>query len=361
MRIAIDGRELAGQATGVGRYLSELLRAWNELPDARAHEFVICTHAAAPLPALPYLRVSTVTSPGAGGTRWEQLTLPRLLRAAEPHVVFAPAYTAPLRCPFPVVLTVHDVSYCAHPEWFSWREGTRRRLLTRWSAQRAALVLTVSEFSKGEIVRHLGIDAARVRAIYSGPSPVADPASGTDAHAPLVLYVGSMLARRHVPELIDGFARLARRRPDVRLALVGSPRGVPPVDIAGSLRDADLGGRITMHGFVPDAELADLYHRSSAFAFLSSYEGFGLTPLDAIAAGVPPVVLDTPVAREIYGAAAHYVTRPDPALVEAALERVLFDDTERARLAHEAARTRARFSWAESARHTLAALVEAAG
>ena len=90
--------------------------------------------------------------------------------------------------------------------------------------------------------------------------------------------------------------------------------------------------RVTVRGYVTDAELTTLYGRASAFAFLSSYEGFGLTPLDAIAAGIPAVVLDTPVAREIYGRPPHYVIgAPEPALVEAALERVLFDAGARAR------------------------------
>ena len=88
--------------------------------------------------------------------------LPRMVRQAHANVLFAPAYTAPLASPVPVVLTVHDVSFCAHPEWFSWREGMRRRLLTRRSARRAARVLTVSQFSRDEIVRHLGV-ARRAR------------------------------------------------------------------------------------------------------------------------------------------------------------------------------------------------------
>ncbi|HEY6507544.1 MAG TPA: glycosyltransferase, partial [Vicinamibacterales bacterium] len=150
------------------------------------------------------------------------------------------------------------------------------------------------------------------------------------------------------------------RRPDVHLAIVGEARGVPSVDIDALVRATGLDGRIQLHGFVTDDELANLYGRASAFAFLSSYEGFGLTPLDAIEAQVPAVVLDTPVAREIYGPAAHYVTTPDPALVEAALERVLFDASERARLTAAGHERLARYSWAACAQQTLDALVGAA-
>jgi glycosyltransferase involved in cell wall biosynthesis len=358
MRIAIDGRELAGRVTGVGRYVAELLRAWNESPVATNHEFVVLAHAPVALPPLPRLRIVTEIQDGSGGTVWEQLALPQLVRRAHANVLFAPAYTAPLACSVPVVLTVHDVSYCAHPEWFSWREGTRRRMMTRHAARRAAGVLTVSQFSRDEIVRHLRVPASHVRVIYSGASAVAAAADSKGAE-PLVLFVGSILARRHVNELVDGFARLARRRPEVRLAIVGESRGVPLVDVGAHVRAAGMDQRITVRGYVSDAELADLYGRASAFAFLSSYEGFGLTPLDAIAAGIPPVVLDSPVAREIYGDAAFRVAAPDPALVEAALDRVLFDDTERARLARAGRDVAARYSWADSGRHTLAALIEA--
>jgi glycosyltransferase involved in cell wall biosynthesis len=361
MRIAIDARELAGHVTGVGRYLVELLKAWNESPHAHQHEFALLAHKPVALPPLPQLRIVDQVHAGAGGTLWEQLVLPKLVREARADVLFAPAYTAPLTSPARVVVTVHDVSFCAHPEWFSWREGLRRRLVTRRSAHAAAKVLTVSRFSRDEIVRFLGIPASRVQVIYSGPSAVAaapdDPGSGRR----LILYVGSVLARRHVLELVDGFARLARRRPDVHLAIVGDPRGVPPVDVGAHVRAAGLDQQVTVRGYVTDAELATLYGQAAAFAFLSSYEGFGLTPLDAIAAGIPSVVLDTPVAREIYGDAAHRVAALEPSLVEAALERVLFDPTERTRLAEAGRAMAGRYTWAASGRETLAALTGAAG
>ncbi len=362
MRIAIDGRELAGRATGVGRYLAELLKAWDHLPEARTHHFVVCAHAPLDLPPLPHLRISTVLAPGAGGTWWEQTALPRLVRQATPDVLFAPAYTAPLRCRVPVVLTIHDVSFCAHPEWFSWREGTRRRTLTGLAARRAARVLTDSQFSRDEIVQRLGVDATRVQVIYLGSSGLAPRVSRVTGASPghLVLFVGSILARRHVPDLVEGFARLARRRPDVLLAIVGEARGLPAVDIAACVRATGVQDRIQLRGFVSDDELAGLYGQAAAFAFLSSYEGFGLTPLDAIESGVPPIVLDTPVAREIYGAAAHYVAAPEPALVEVALERVLFDAQERTRLVEAGPARLARYTWAAAARHTLDAIVGSA-
>ena len=94
-------------------------------------------------------------------------------------------------------------------------------------------------------------------------------------------------------------------------------------------------------------------------AFLSDYEGFGMTPLDALAVGIPILVLDTPVAREIYGPAALYLDRPDPALIEGALERLLFDESERRRILTAAATVLPRYSWQASGLRTLQAMMSA--
>ena len=366
MRIAIDAREIAGKPTGVGRYLSQILSAWSSLPAAAAHEFVLCSPETIATTSWAPLRISSTSAAGAG-TLWEQLVLPRLVASAKADVLFAPAYTAPLRCPVPFVLMVHDVSFAAHPEWFSWREGLRRRVITRASARRAARVLTQSDFTKREAVRYLGLDQSRVDVIYLGttalpPSPRRGfGAAGAPAdREPIVLYVGSLFNRRHVPALIDGFARVAATHPDARLEIVGDNRTTPLIDVDTLIGQSGMGDRIRARQYVSDAELASLYARASAFAFLSEYEGFGLTPLEAMAARVPVAVLDTEIAREIYGPAADYVARPEPALVAAALERLLTDTTTRARLIQAGTVQIERYSWDECARRTLQVLLSCA-
>jgi glycosyltransferase involved in cell wall biosynthesis len=365
MRIAIDARELAGQPTGVGRYLWQLLLAWNEMPAAAAHEFVLCTAAPHHIHTLSNLQLRYRHVPRFRGTLWEQFSLPLVTRDA--NVLFAPAYTGPLAAKVPMVLTIHDVSFAAHPEWFVWREGLRRRLLTRASARRATRILTVSDFSKREIVRRLGVYPDKVEVIYSGvhqiipagaPPGTTRPATG-DPH-PLVLFVGSIFNRRHVPELVRGFALLADRHPQARLIIVGDNRTMPRMDLHALIGRSGAGDRIRAREYVSDAELASLYGEASAFAFLSDYEGFGFTPLEALAAGVPPVVLDTEVAREIYGPSAAYVARPEPALIAAALDALLTDHAERQRILTAAPRVLARYSWRECAHRTLQVLLACA-
>ena len=355
MRIAIDARELIGQRTGVGRYLQEILTAWGDLPGAAAHEFVLCAPERVEAPSS--LRASVSTAHGRG-TVWEQVALPRLVKSAGADVLFAPGYTGPLRGTVPLVVTIHDVSFVAHPEWFSWREGLRRRKLTQWSAHRAARVVTVSDFSKREIVRHLGISQANVEVIYSGATML-PPAPRVDG-APFVLYAGSIFNRRHLPELIEGFDLVAKQSPDIRLEIVGDNRTRPPVDLDALIGRASAARRIRARSYVSDADLSALYATASVFAFLSDYEGFAMTPLDALAAGVPVVLLDTEVSREIYGPAATYVERPDPALIAAALERALFDQHERTRVLNAAAVQLERYSWRECAQRTLQVLLACA-
>lgn len=358
MKIAIDARELSGRPTGVGRYLAELLRAWDALPGALAHDFALCAASPVTTPRLPRLRVSQHVAPG-GGPWWEQRALPRLAAAAGADVLFAPAYSGPIFPGMPMVVTVHDVSFAAHPEWFGPREGVRRRLTTRAAAWRARRVLTVSDFSKREIVRCLAIDPSKIDVVYSGVTELPDAVPHVQGGMPTVLYVGSVFARRHVPELIAAFGSLAQRHPTARLEIVGDNRSRPPIDLPALARATGHEARIGIHAYVSDRELAALYSRASVFAFLSEYEGFGLTPLDALAAGVPIVVLDTEVAREIYGPAGLYVPSPAPVGVEAALETALFDDDARGRLLDAAPRVLERYSWREAAQRTLQVLLAA--
>jgi len=369
MRIGIDARELCGRATGVGRYLGGLLHAWAADGRARAHEFILYAPDGIALP-LDARRFATRIVPGAAGTWWEQASLPRAAAADHVDVWFAPAYTAPLRIGVPLVAAIHDVSFAAHPEWFRLREGARRRWLVGRTAHKAAAVITISEFSRRELIDRLNVEAARIHVVPPGigaegwglgasRSAIASP----EPRAPspyAVLYVGSIFNRRHVVELIRAFAPIARARTGARLDIVGDNRTYPRIDIAETIAREGIGDRVRWHEYLTDAELDGLYAQARAFAFLSEYEGLGLTPLEALAAGVPPVLLDTPVAREACGDAALYVAAIDLRAITHALEAALFDDDARAGVLAAAPATLAKYSWPRAARETLAVIENAA-
>jgi glycosyltransferase involved in cell wall biosynthesis len=374
MRIGIDARELCGRATGVGRYLGGLLHEWSTDSAARMHEFVLYAPGPVAL-ALDSRRFPTRTVAGSGGTWWEQAQAPAAAGADHLDVWFAPAYTAPLGLRTPIVLAIHDLSFVAHPEWFRVREGARRRWLTKQSARRATAVVTISEFSKRELMDRLDVPEARIHVIPPGiaaesskattrsatHAPGSDVRRACDAPSPRVLFVGSIFNRRHVPDLIRAFAPLARSHPDASLDIVGDNRSYPREDLRRAIAAEGLDGQVRWHEYATDEELADLYRRARAFAFLSEYEGLGLTPLEALAAGVPPVLLDTPVARESCGDAALYVGVHDLRATTRALESVLFDEGIRSRIRVAAERELAKYQWPRAARETLAVIERAGG
>jgi glycosyltransferase involved in cell wall biosynthesis len=353
MRIGIDARELCGRATGAGRYLSGLLSAWAADETARRHSFVLYTPESLAV-RLDARHFPTRLVPKAFGIWWEQVRLPRVAAADHLDVFFAPAYTAPLALRVPTVVTIHDVSFVAHPEWFTTREGLRRRWLTRLAARKAGAVLTVSNFSRRELMEHLGVPDARIHVLPSGMT--ARSASLSTPEDPRVLFVGSIFTRRHVPDLIRAFATVARRHPNASLDIVGDNRSYPHEDLRRTIAAEQIADRVRCRWFVSDPDLRNLYARARAFAFLSEYEGHGLTPLEALAAGAPPVLADTPVAHETCGDAAVYVPVGDVPAAARALETVLFDEPTRARVLAAAPQTLARYDWPRTARETLAVL-----
>lgn len=362
MRIGIDARELLGRRTGVGRYLADLCAVWRRLPSPGPHRFVLYAPAPGQDPSVlgppfdtePPGPFSYRAVPGAGDSWWEQTRLAGALSADRPDVFFAPAYSAPLRTGVPVVLTIHDISFETHPEWFSWRDGLRRRWLTRHAARRAARIIAVSGFTRDEVVAHLRLPPTRVSVVWSGihrPTPVAGL-----AREPLVLFVGSIFNRRHVPALIRAFARVAARAPAARLVLVGDNRSTPREDPARLAAAAGIADRVAVRAYVDDAELAALYARAMVFVFLSEYEGFGFPPFEAMAAGVPTVVGDTPVARELYLDAAWRVHVSDVPGIAGAIIALLENADARAALLTRAAERLPRFTWERAAGETLTIL-----
>ena len=379
MRIGIDARELCGRPTGVGRYLAGLLGEWSTSGRARGHEYVLYAPEAIALP-LDSRTFRTRVVAGSPGTWWEQVTLPRQATSDSLDVWFAPAYTAPLRLAVPIVAAIHDLSFVAHPEWFGIREGARRRWLVRRTASLAAAVITISEFSRRELIERLDVAAARIHVVPPGvgtgdlgtrgltknagnggglTEPFSPPVPKSP-RPPRVLYVGSIFNRRHVVDLIRGVAPIARSRSDVSLDIVGDNRSHPHQDPRATIAGEGMADRVRWHEYATDEQLQALYAQARAFAFLSEYEGLGLTPLEALAAGVPPVLLDTPVARESCGDAALYVPVNDLPAITRALESLLFDEQRRAALLAAAPAELAKYNWTRAARATLAVIENAA-
>ena len=260
--IGIDARELLGATTGVGRYLGELLSRWTARPDAGNRRLKLYTPE--PLPEEVSAGAEIRLVPGGRGTSWEQLALRTAVNADAPDVFFAPAYTAPLGLKMPYAVTVHDVSFCAQPEWFRRREGLRRRWLTRRAARMAQRVFTDSQFSRSELEKHFALPAAKIEVIYPGFTPRPHPPTKRER---IVLFAGSLFNRRRLPDVIAAFARASRGLPTSRLIIVGEDRTWPPQDLSAVAAAHGVSGRTELRSYISDEELASLYARAAVFVF----------------------------------------------------------------------------------------------
>ncbi|MBN1529344.1 MAG: glycosyltransferase family 4 protein [Thermoleophilaceae bacterium] len=289
------------------------------------------------------------------GHAWEQAVLPWSARKAE--LILCPANLAPVASRRTVLL-LHDVVALRHPEWYGRLYAGYQRALLPLLARRARLVLTVSEFSRREIVDVLGIPEERIRVVPNGVDerfrPDADPEPARAAHAlarPYVLAVGTRIARKNLDAL--GPTRAALDRAGIDLVAAGSPRDY--------MRDSP-DPPVRSLGYVADEHLPGLYAGARALVMPSLYEGFGLPCLEAMASGVPVVAADRTALPEVCGDAALLVDPDDQEALAAAVVAAATDEGLRERLRPAGLERAARFTWratAEAADGAIAGLLRA--
>ncbi len=288
------------------------------------------------------------------GHAWEQLVLPARAAALRAGLLFSPANLAPLAWPRNVVV-IHDAAALREERWYSRSYVAAQRALLPRIARRALHVVTVSEFSRAEIVALLGVAEDRVSVVPGGVdgrfSPDADAGAARAALAlarPYVLTVASATARKNLGALEPAARRLARE--GIELVAAGGDRP----QFAGA---AGPLGTVRRLGPVDDVLLPGLYAGALAFVLPSLYEGFGLTCLEAMAAGVPVVAADRGALPQTCAGAAALVDPTDDAAIEAALWRAVGDGDWRAAARRAGLARAAELTWDRSARAIHALLV----
>ncbi len=279
------------------------------------------------------------------GHAWEQALLPAWAATRRAPLIFSPAHLAPLAWPRNVVL-ISDAAALRCPGWYSRSYARWQRLAMPALARRALAVITVSSFSRGELVSLLGADPARITVIPLGVgerfSPSADPEPARralDLPGPYVLTVGSRIARKNLGAL----GRAARELDRDGLELVAAG-GYRP-----QFRPGGAGGEVRFLGPVPDELLPGLYAGARAFVLPSLYEGFGLPCLEAMAAGVPVVAAAAGALPETCGDAALLVDPHDEEGFAAALGRAVADEELRGSLTAAGRRRAGTLTWERTA------------
>jgi len=344
VRIAIDGRALSGPAAGVRRYVTELWRAMGRVEPEVTGVALGGDAVSARAAGLSHQRVGSLLPTNLG---WSALALPRAVRKLRPDVFHAPAYTAPLWGARPLVLTIHDVSYARHPEWYPHSSGALRQAFYRRSAQRADRIITDSTFSRDEIVAAYGVDPAKIAVIPLGVS--ADFRPGPPSRRePIILHVGDLHTRRNLRLLLEVVAGLSLSIPGLTLVLVGTDRG-EAASLTALAKTLDASDVLHVAGTVRERDLCVWYQRAAVLAYPSRYEGFGLPLLEAMACGTPVVASRGSSLTEVVGDAGVLVEPDDREGWARALREVLEQPDHAADLSRRGLARAAGFTWAATA------------
>ncbi len=369
MRVTIDLSPAVHLHAGLGRYANELAAAL--LACDLTNEYAAFAHgrwdadALAPsLRTLPRAHIPLDARPWRLGV-WAALTLGIPLdRAFPPTDIFhATEHLLPPLKKSKTVFTLHDLIFQFFPDY--------HLPLNRWFLanamphflRRADAIIAVSECTKRDAIRFYNLPPEKITVIYEGVNPalrrVTDPNLIAQARAryahnqPFMLFVSTIEPRKNIRALIDAMHILRERGLAHRLVIAGR-KGWLYKSVFDHIRQLGMESEIDFLGYVPETALSLLYGACDAFVFPSLYEGFGLTPLEAMTCGAPVICSNTSSLPEVVGDAALLVNPHDVGEIAAAIERVLADRALREKMRAKGIQQAARFSWARAARETLA-------
>lgn len=366
MRIGFDVTPLCVPHSGVGTYTANLLSHLEPLGD----EIVPLSHR---LPHQGYGRHAL--NNGANGrlpapysrlnkTLWMQCILPLHLAQIHVQVGHFTNSVAPLFSPCPTVLTIHDMTLWLFPQYHYGLRLLSMRPFIPLAVRRAAAIIAVSQATKQDIVRILGVPPEKVRVIHEAPAPAFQPLDTETARALLppawaipqrfVLYVGTIEPRKNLVRLLQAFAALwhSGHIPH-QLVFVGQ-RGWKEEPVFQTVETLGLQKAVRFLGYVPHESLIALYNLAEALVFPSLYEGFGLPVVEAMACGTAVITSRNGSLDEISGEAAEFIEPTSVESITEALHRVLNSPERQAALGAQGLAHAARYSWTTAAQQTQA-------
>jgi len=378
MRIGIDARVRAYRGGGIAEHISRLVAglAALDVPET----IIVLDHRRAPRgagapPAGPFARRRLFTPPHH---RWEGWALPLELVPSRLDLLHSPDVVPPRAWHGATVITVHDVAFLRRPELLTADSLAYYAGGIEQAVRMADRIIVVSDYTRRELVALTDVDPDRVRVVYNavhprfgpgGPAGPAGPAGGRTGGAdailarlglarPFILFVSTIEPRKNIVTLLEAYRQLLASGRDCDLVLAGAD-GWHSREAYDRARALGLGGRAHFLGWVADGDLAVLYRRAAVLAHPALDEGFGFTPAEAMASGLPVVVSDAGSLPEVVGDAGLRVPAVDVGAWVAALERVLDDGALAARLAEAGRQRAAGFTIERQARETLAVYREA--
>ena len=350
-RLTIDARWLVG---GIGTYTRHLLEGLKKQgSEFEVHAITREQHTES---AKQWCgRMTVVDAPIY--TAREQWAIPQAAQGCD--LLHVPHYNAPLLQRTPLVITIHDLIHITDPGYrASFKVWAYARPVLSLAAQRAQHIITVSEYSKAQIVERLRVSASKVSTIHCGVNgeflPMAreeaskEVATALEIHEPYLLFVGNLKRHKNISTLLKAFALLRERRdiPQRLLLLGGDPRGER--ELAAESARLGISARVDFVPHVGQALLPKVYVAADALVLPSRVEGFGLPVLEAMACGTPVICSRAASLPEVGGEAVMYFDPQSPEDLARAIEQVLGSKELRESLRAKGLLRAARFTWYES-------------
>lgn len=334
----VNKRILQSHTTGVQRYLMSILENKDTFP----------------------LREIKPKKPltGMKGHLWEQFLLP--LKLSYNDVLWSPSNTGPIYCKAKHVVTMHDFATLDHPEWTSRSFNTFYRFLLPKLAKQADVIIAISEYTKNRILYHTDIDESKISVIKNGVDDRFFIKTGRDFKSQImskykipseryILSVSSIEPRKNIGSLLKAWSQIQHKvDDDIWLVLVG--RQNPKIFSDAGL--SNVPERVCFTGFVEDEDLAAIYQNALLFSYVSLYEGFGLPPLEAMAAGVSVLTSNTTSIPEVVGDKAVIVNPLSVSEIAENLLVLLESDSLRNKLSLAGIEHAKQFSWKTTAEQT---------
>jgi glycosyltransferase involved in cell wall biosynthesis len=359
MKFAIDAHAIGQKLTGNETYIRNLLKGFAALDrDSDFLALISAEEAVAHIPkGFHVQRVSTNPYVRLG---WE---LSSHVKRWQPDLLHV-QYTSPLQCRVPVVVSVHDVSYLESPEFFSRFRATQLKITVKRTVERAAHIVTPSEFSRQAVAQWYNLDPDRITVVHNAVDETFRPGSREASQAwllrhkdvawPFVLTVGDLQPRKNHIGLIRAFEDLMRANPQLthRLVITGKDTWFSG-EIRAAAKASSVADRIVFTGFVNDDELHHYYAGCEIFVYPSFYEGFGLPILEAMACGRAVACSDTSAMPEVADSAALLFDPAQRDQMALAMRDLLIDAELRGRMERLGSQRAGLFSWERASRRTL--------
>lgn len=360
MRIGMDARLVHYHQAGIGQYILRLTDALASLDHENEYYLFQSRKDRTQLVQAPNFHRRVLWTPSHH--RFERLALSAEMLPHPLDVFHSPDFIPPRRLRAPNVITVHDLAFLLYPRFLT-PQAARYYGQIDPASRSAAHIIAVSQSTKRDVTRLLGVPEDKVTVIYEAANRTARSTDKPDAKrhvqekygitGDFILFVSTIEPRKNLPTLLAAYSKLRDNYKSTARLVVAGHKGWLTEEVDQTIEKYKLAELVCFLGSVPDQELGYLYNAARVFALPSFYEGFGLPPLEAMASGTPVIVSNVSSLPEVVGDAGLLADPNDVEAWAVALHRVLTDNALHDELAAKGLKRAALYSWERAARETV--------